>query len=194
HHLFRGTGLTGLTGMSWKSERSLVPGGRPVTILRPLLEVWREEIDAYLSSHRLRWREDESNASGDTSTRNRWRHELIPILAQTLDRDPREPVHRLSEIARAEDEAMEWWLNREWETVFAKDGTSLNIAVLNHWPEALQRRALFRWLRQEAVAHLDFDTVERVRSILSPSARVAKVNVSGGRFVRRRSGRLFLEE
>ena len=35
HHLFRGTGLTGLTGMSWKSERSLVPDGRTVTIIAP---------------------------------------------------------------------------------------------------------------------------------------------------------------
>lgn len=73
-HLLRGTRLGGLGGMA--PERPLAPGRR---LVRPLLELSRAEVLAYLHVHGLPWRQDQSNA--DLSlTRNWVRLKLLPLL------------------------------------------------------------------------------------------------------------------
>lgn len=68
-NLVRGTGLSGLTGMS------------PHTgdIIRPLLFATREEIASFAALQGIRYREDSSNAE-IKYTRNRIRHRVIPEL------------------------------------------------------------------------------------------------------------------
>lgn len=68
-HLLRGSGLAGLAGMR----------PRMGTLVRPLLGVRRSEIEAYAQAHGLAFRTDATNAS-DAMTRNRIRHELLPLL------------------------------------------------------------------------------------------------------------------
>jgi tRNA(Ile)-lysidine synthase len=70
----RGAGIQGLRGIAAKREAA--PG---ISLIRPLLNVTREEIVAYLNSLNQPWREDASN-SDLAFTRNRIRHELMPIL------------------------------------------------------------------------------------------------------------------
>ena len=69
--LLRGTGGSGLCAMAPKSA------GRYV---RPLLGVSRREIEEYLGTRGIPWRNDSSNEDGNF-LRNRVRHELIPFLA-----------------------------------------------------------------------------------------------------------------
>ncbi len=65
-NLIRGTGLSGLTGMSRSNDR----------IIRPLLFASREEIAAFASEKKIQFREDSSNAQVKY-TRNRIRHRVI---------------------------------------------------------------------------------------------------------------------
>src|ERR1700724_984423 len=58
-NLFRGGGKTGLAGMRTLSTRRL--NDVDLTIARPLLGVWRSEIEKYVKRHRLKFREDASN-------------------------------------------------------------------------------------------------------------------------------------
>ena len=70
-HLLRGSALPGLTGIEpvrWK-------------YVRPFLTTSREEIETYLAQHRVPHVEDSSNAD-DSYTRNRVRHQLIPLLEE----------------------------------------------------------------------------------------------------------------
>jgi tRNA(Ile)-lysidine synthase len=69
HRLIRGTGLQGLRGI----------GHRRANIVRPLLGVSRVEVVEYLASLDQAHREDSSNAD-PRYTRNRLRHELLPLL------------------------------------------------------------------------------------------------------------------
>jgi len=69
-HLLRGCGTTGLCGMKRRSG----------TIARPLLDVSRVEIEAYLTERGVEYRMDETNAVCD-ALRNRVRNELLPRLA-----------------------------------------------------------------------------------------------------------------
>lgn len=190
HRLCRGTGLGGLGGMLEISHRG------KLALLRPLLAVWREEIDAYIAAHGLAWREDATNVTADHSMRNRWRHELIPSLREALGRDPRAAILRLADLARADDAALESWLEREWPAATGGEtgaAVALRSAILLGWPVALQRRALHRWLSEAGVPGVDFQLVESLRAILPPTAVQARINLPGGRHVRRRAGRIFLE-
>ena len=73
-NLLRGAGLLGASGMP--EARRVRPG---LHVLRPLLDVDRREIDAYLRRNDLPWVDDESNL--DTGlTRNFMRHQVIPLL------------------------------------------------------------------------------------------------------------------
>jgi len=68
--MLRGAGLAGLSGM---------PIARDGLIVRPLLEVTRQEILAYLKQEGLDYRQDSSNLTG-RYRRNRIRTELLPAM------------------------------------------------------------------------------------------------------------------
>jgi len=67
--LLRGSGLRGLSAMRPKNE----------VIIRPLIEMSREDIVHYLKDQNITFREDKSNAD-PRYFRNKIRHELIPFL------------------------------------------------------------------------------------------------------------------
>jgi tRNA(Ile)-lysidine synthase len=78
-HLLRGSGIRGLRGLlpvsRWRS------GKDSITIIRPLLEISREETVAHGTQNKLYPRTDASNASL-VPMRNRIRHELLPQLRE----------------------------------------------------------------------------------------------------------------
>ncbi len=78
--LIRGTGLAGLRGMQPLSEIRLADGGC-LRVIRPLLQVRRDETEAYCLAHELSPRTDSSNLLPDR-LRNRVRSQLIPLLRQ----------------------------------------------------------------------------------------------------------------
>jgi tRNA(Ile)-lysidine synthase len=70
-NLMRGTGLSGLAGMRYRHG----------SVIRPLLDVSRSEIEAYLERIGLEWITDSSNASNDY-LRNRLRNRLLPLMQE----------------------------------------------------------------------------------------------------------------
>jgi tRNA(Ile)-lysidine synthase len=184
-NLFRGTGAGGLKGMRPVSRRTI--GGVALEIIRPLLGVWREEIDAYVRARRLEFREDSSNADPQF-TRNRLRNELLPLLERGFGREVRRAVWRAAEILGAEDQLLASLLP---SSVNSKS-SELEVESLRTLPVALQRRQLYAWLRSRGVARVGYEAVESVRALLTDQRR-AKVNLPGGVHARRRAGKLFLE-
>lgn len=89
-HFVRGAGLSGLRGMAYKTELYSTVTSAHVTLIRPLLDVPRTEIDAYCKKHNLEPRQDESNQD-TTILRNRLRHQVIPYL-ETVNPKFREAV------------------------------------------------------------------------------------------------------
>lgn len=75
--LLRGAGVKGVAAMP--AVKSATPHAR--AILRPLLDVSRDELSEYAQQQGLRWVEDESNAD-DAYPRNFLRHRLLPLLEQ----------------------------------------------------------------------------------------------------------------
>ena len=93
HHLFRGTGLSGLRGIP--SERPL---SGEIRLVRPMLSIRRELVEAYLRELGHDFRTDATNT--DTSlTRNWLRHELLPQLRSHFGEKVDLSLSRLSEQA-----------------------------------------------------------------------------------------------
>ena len=182
-NLFRGAGSAGLAGMREASTRCIDDVG--LTIVRPLLGVWRKQIDNYVRKHRLTFREDASNKNLNPF-RNRIRHRVIPYLEKICGRNIRPAIWRAATIA-GEEEA---WIEKQLPD---SADAQFSVGQLRALPVALQRRAILKWLRAQNVAEVGFDVIEKIRSVLEPAARAAKVNLAQDRHVRRRAGRIFIE-
>lgn len=106
HHILRGTGLTGLRGMEW--SRTLNEAASPPNSLRlsrPMLSIWRTDIERFLAERQQDFRQDASNQ--DVSlTRNRLRHELLPRLERDFNSRVREHLCQLAEQAAHCEEAV----------------------------------------------------------------------------------------
>jgi tRNA(Ile)-lysidine synthase len=107
HNLIRGTGLAGLSGM---------PKSRPLTesvrLYRPLLATRREQIEHWLTELGQNFRTDASN-NDRGFTRNRIRHDLLPLLEEQFNPAFRQVLASLSSQA-AEVAA---FLRRQAETL-----------------------------------------------------------------------------
>src|SRR5919198_829362 len=182
-NLFRGAGTAGLTAMREISTRRI--DGLDLMVVRPFLCVWREEIDDYISEHRMKFREDATNRNL-TPLRNRIRHRVIPYLEKMLGRNIRHNIWRTATIAADEEK----WIDSEVPDSLSTD---LSVVKLRALPIALQRRALLKWLRAQSISDVGFDVVEHVRSLLDPDVQTAKVNLPQDRHARRRAGKVFIE-
>lgn len=164
----RGAWTEGFSGIHPVLE---FPEGR---IVRPLLGVTRTEVEHYLNALGQFWREDSSNRHL-TFTRNRIRHELLPLLESWNPR-LREHLAQMAELARDEEA---WWdaeVARVMPQVIlpgrpvrgggraAAEGVALEIAKLAELPIALQRRLLRQAAGQLGLA-TDFDGTEALRRL-----------------------------
>ncbi len=92
-HILRGSGISGLKGIGYKNGN----------IVRPILDIPRLSIEAYLHDRGITPMQDESNQS-DCYTRNDLRLNIMPELYK---RGALSTLNNLSEIARQEDDFME---------------------------------------------------------------------------------------
>jgi tRNA(Ile)-lysidine synthase len=173
----RGAWTEGLSGIHPVIEH---PEGR---ILRPLLSTTRAEVEAYLSALGQSWREDSSNRHL-TFTRNRIRHELLPLL-EGWNPQLREHLVQMATLARDEEA---WWtaeLARLGPQILmhglpvrgggrraASDGLALDVTRLASLPSALQRR-LLRSAVEQLGTTVDFPSTEALR-ILALSGRAGQ--------------------
>ena len=155
--LLRGAGVPGLVGI-WP-ERQL----GMLRVIRPLLKVRRLEIMEYLAAKKLSYREDKSNA--DTRfTRNRIRHELLPLLEREYNPSIRDVLLNTAEILRDEDfYLLHHVAQRFYMTACQND--AVNVKTLANYPIAIQRRVLRFWLGgdSESGPSFTFDQIEAVR-------------------------------
>lgn len=80
-HLLTGSSVQGLSGMRLKRQ---LHRNSNIYLIRPLLQVRKEALLAYLRQQRLKWCEDTSNTDL-AFTRNRMRHIIIPFLQRHVD-------------------------------------------------------------------------------------------------------------
>ena len=151
-----------------------------------MLEVWRAEIDAWITEKRLDFREDSSNQD-PRWTRNRIRHALIPALEEIMSKPVKTAIWRAAELIRADDAHL-----NELTSGLGHGDQTMDVAMLRSVSAAIQRRLAIHWLRQQGISNLGFDVVEAVVGLALQDSP-AKINLPGGAHARRRAGRIFIE-
>lgn len=134
-NLLRGTGLRGLGG---------IPPVRG-NIVRPMLAVTRDEVEAYLAEHSVPHVEDSTNGQ-DVYTRNRIRHEVMPVL-KTINPAFVQSAGRTAELLRRDSEYLDHLAERF--VVEHSRGNALPVKELMALPEAVRSRAVRRMGRKE---------------------------------------------
>ena len=111
--VLRGAGTRGLSGI-WPCVRRQEAGGRrqekrtaedgcATHIIRPMLGTRRRDVEAYLRALGQKWQEDASNRDVK-HTRNKVRHELLPLLEAEYNPNIYQQLADAAEVARAEEE------------------------------------------------------------------------------------------
>ena len=183
HRILRGTGLDGLRGIAFRRE--LEPG---VEVFRPLLKVKREQVVTYLHELGQAARHDVSN-DDRSFTRNRIRHELLPLLASEYNPRIREVLSRLAEQAGeafAEEEAAGVELLRQAERPRAGEWVILDVLHLEQ-ARAWAVRAAMRWVWQREgwpMAKMGFEHWQRLADLVR--AESGAHDLPGGVHARRR--------
>ena len=170
-HLIRGTGLRGLGGITPCSDG----------LIRPLLDVTRTQVEAFLNENYIRHIEDSSNAT-DAYLRNRLRHHVMPLL-------------------RAENPSITTGLSAAAQRIrqdaalldaLASGLDPTDVTVLRAAPGPLRRRALEGLLRKNGFPEPSAEHIAQAEQVVfshKPSSRVTL----GGVTLRRNYDRLCVD-
>jgi tRNA(Ile)-lysidine synthase len=182
-HMIRGSSARGLRGMA--SIARLTDANGTFLIWRPLLRASRHDTQDYCRSRHIRWRDDPSNLDS-SFTRNRVRHQLVPIMRSFNPRFD-DAIRRLSAVIRSDDDFLNELAAKSWadlalspEEIARRWGSAAGLAFelagfLDLAPP-LQRRLLVQAAEAisgglEGVAALHVDTtIQRL-----PHARVGAI-------------------
>jgi tRNA(Ile)-lysidine synthase len=182
--LFRGAGVSGLSGMP-----ALAAFG-PKPIARPLLDVSRGEIEAVARKARLTWIDDPSNADTRYS-RNFVRQRLLPLIREHWPGVDRALARSASHMAIAAALLNE---RAEQDLASIADGAGLSVSALRGLPMARRRNALRAFIARQGVEMPEASRLKEMSGPLLAARADAQPEVAWAevRLVRR-SGRLDLQ-
>jgi tRNA(Ile)-lysidine synthase len=175
----RGSGPAGLTG---------IPPTREHTIIRPLIEIQREEIESYLKARDLSYVIDSSNLQTDY-LRNKIRLELLP---QLLEYQPR-LIDHLGQLARIMgsdnkylEEHAEDWVAREAEQGSAGD-IFIPVQSFLDLPPPIRNRVTRHVLRKvrKNLRRIDHGHIESVHMLAKSKDPQGILNLPNGLTVKR---------
>jgi tRNA(Ile)-lysidine synthase len=178
-HIIRGTGTRGLIGLKPYSQWQL--DGRSITVVRPLLEVNRQQTTEYCQENKLIPRLDTSNLSL-SPLRNRIRQQLLPLL-KSYNPGVAEALLRIADIANDEIAFLDAEVARLWPAVVAqKEGMIiLNRDRFNQLPTAIKRHLLRAVIEHILGSLKDIETrhIEEILAMLDKPAG-KQINLPGG--------------
>jgi tRNA(Ile)-lysidine synthase len=180
-HLLRGSGLDGLTGMALRSLPN--PWSATIPLVRPLLGIWRHEIDTYCRERHLEPILDRTNL--DTRYfRNRLRHELVPEL-ETYIPGVRQRLWRTAGLLSSDRQILDNLTRQAWQAVVLGAGvdfTTFSLTAFSTQPVGLQRRLIRQsvsGLRPEA-RDIDYALVQRVLDFVECPSHTNQADIGLG--------------
>lgn len=168
-HLIRGTGLKGLGGIT------------PIhgNVIRPMLNVTRRDVEAFLEEWCLSHMEDSSNET-DTFLRNRIRHHVMPLLAQENPKIA-ESLSQMALRLRLDEEFLSQQINST---------TLPTVESLKTMPKALRSRALEAFLKESGVKEPEDSHIALVEALVFSEKPSARASLPGGVTIAREYDRL----
>lgn len=147
-NIFRGTGISGLKGITpvtiWKSCYNKFD----LSIIRPLIECNRKEILKYCDENNLNPRHDESNDEV-RYTRNKVRLEIIPYIENNINSNVINNINRLSEIATEEEEYISNKVEQAFKECLVKNDEEkvvCNLKIFNKLDNVIKKRLIVKFI------------------------------------------------
>ena len=139
--ILRGTGLRGLGAIKFLPRRPAPPSrgeqaGKNGNIIRPLLNIGREDILSYLRKNRVIYRIDKTNLGVDF-TRNKIRNQLFPYLEKNFNPNIQEVLYKLSQSVADDYD----FINR-YSQAWLATNKILRASELNKIHPAIQREVI----------------------------------------------------
>lgn len=116
-NMVRGTGIRGVAGIRPRNGH----------ILRPLLDIGRSDIEAYLRERGETYVTDSTNLE-DEATRNKFRLNVVPLL-RTINPRASENIHSTSKHLAEAERIVEWAVSMAREEIITSQGDDLIIDV-----------------------------------------------------------------
>ncbi len=132
-HLFRGSGLNGLTSMSFKDGN----------IIRPILESTKEDIYSFLEENSIPYRVDKTNFE-EIYSRNKVRLSLLPYLEENFNSNIISSLNNTIKTLKVDNDFIEQETKKAYNEIVIKknDYISLEISKLSKLHEAILTRLL----------------------------------------------------
>lgn len=172
--LLRGSGLSGLSGISMKRK---ING---VTFIRPLLETPRKEINKFLKKRRINFRVDSTNKK-DIFLRNRIRNNLMPLLKKEYNQNIVEVLANLAQSASIDYE----YLNKTAKRSLKGQKSALNIKKAAKLHPAILRLKIRQCIAgvQGDTRRISFVHIKELEDLLSNRPTGSIVNLPKGIWV-----------
>jgi tRNA(Ile)-lysidine synthase len=163
YRILRGSGVSGLAGI-----RAVTSEG----VVRPLLTLWRQDVEAWLRERHIGWREDETNAD-PSYARNRIRHQLLPLLRAEYNPRVDETLARMATLA-ADDE-------QYWEGQVGDLPHTFEVSRISDAPPALARRIVRRAIERVKgdLRQIDFAHVEAILELARSTEGSGRLQAPG---------------
>lgn len=178
-HFLRGSGMNGLKGMPYRSFIKSFHAEIP--IVRPLLDVWREETVIYCAVNGLRPHYDSSNDSLNFQ-RNRIRHLLIPTL-ETYNPKFREVIMRMSHSLKNDYAFLLENVEKVWKDVVLEISDtfiSFDLIRLKNASSGLRRNLIrHAMLLLDSDIDVTFSALERAAEAIDSPSASARINLKG---------------
>lgn len=153
--IIRGTGIDGLKGIEYKSG----------VIIRPLLNITRNEIEEYIYKNNIQYVEDSTNLEIEYH-RNKIRNVLLPFLREEYNPKIYNSIFNLSELSKVDVEFLQKYSKKIFEQIAQKNLNQIiiNIEDLNALDKAIQNRIIRMTFDQfpNGLRDLSLDNVENI--------------------------------
>ncbi len=174
-HLFRGSGLTGLSGIPQKRKLS-----KTSYLFRPFLNLNKSELIEYAQNRDLKWQEDESN-SMLFYTRNKIRNVLIKNLETDYNPGIKEVLNRTAKLLKGADD----FINEHVQMILpnvtkdkSSDRFALGISLLNTFPDFIKGEIIQTSLMENLkLQPVSLGTIDRIITLCdSPTGSMADIS------------------
>lgn len=180
-HILRGSSLAGLAGM--RSRTILKQFSTHIPLVRPLLGIWRVELEAYCREAGLTPRFDLTNQDV-AYTRNRIRQELIPILGG-YNPQIKQRLYSLAVSAQNSLEILQKAVDQHYQDAFRAAGEGyrgFDRKTMAKLPESLQIEVIRRAAADLLPTSEDLDQAayQRAAGLLVETDRDSRVDLADG--------------
>jgi tRNA(Ile)-lysidine synthase len=179
--ILRGTGLYGLSGILPKREIS------GFQVIRPLIEVTRSDIQAYLNKKKIKPRIDTSNLE-DIYFRNRIRNKLLPLLEKEYNKNIKEVLSNMAECVGFDYH----YLNMASDKVIKRYKTKPSLEKLKRLHPAILRLVLRKsiFLIKGNTRRIVFQHIKEIEDLIYNRPINSIVDLPGNTSVIKKKGRL----